>query len=529
LTYHSANAWSFETASAELAGGVLTTSPWSYWLQVRASNNTALPLVINPLGGYVGIGTVSPVGALTIDTNAETKTYQMELIGNTSTGYTWLGNYATTTYISTNAKFSGSWSQDDATKSSWSVTLGPASDTFRVARIPAGSTTWSYLMEIGSTGNVGLGVTSPKSPLHIACGASVQATIGGNGAHYGANLYYSGGWKYASNSQAGVLIGLLPTGVTAGDFAIYTAPNSGASGVGTAATLTARFTVLEGGYVGIGTTAPDKTLVIYTAGQGATKLLVESDQSTNWNNSTGGNLGRIDFATDGAGSGKAVIAAIRAYAVNSVYGVAFDTYSSTDVLTVLGTNVGIGTRTPSSLLSISGASTTTTIGTTVSVRLTNTNTTTGNITEVSNYSSGGTLSSNIVFINENHTTAAGSILFNTRSSDGTAIFSTLKLTMRGNLVTYGGSDTSPDLTDGGSIAIGGDLSHQGTYAGFYGKTPVTRPTAIASVAGSFSYSTGSYGFSSATMVGDLITWLNDHASKINLVLAALRSVGLIAT
>ena len=60
LTYNSSSAYIFNTGGADLAMGILTASPWSYWMQARASSSVSLPISINPLGGNVGIGTTTP-------------------------------------------------------------------------------------------------------------------------------------------------------------------------------------------------------------------------------------------------------------------------------------------------------------------------------------------------------------------------------------------------------------------------------------------------------------------------------------
>lgn len=53
----------------ELGFGWDNTSPYPYWMQTRNYNvgDTAYPLVLNPLGGNVGIGTLSPVSTLDVN------------------------------------------------------------------------------------------------------------------------------------------------------------------------------------------------------------------------------------------------------------------------------------------------------------------------------------------------------------------------------------------------------------------------------------------------------------------------------
>lgn len=66
LVYNAPNTLQFASGipGVALAGGVNTGAPNAFWLQVRSSNSSGLtyPLVLNPLGGSVGIGTVGPAG-----------------------------------------------------------------------------------------------------------------------------------------------------------------------------------------------------------------------------------------------------------------------------------------------------------------------------------------------------------------------------------------------------------------------------------------------------------------------------------
>lgn len=74
LNYNASN--TFQLASGvpgvALAGGVLTAPPNSFWLQVRSANATgySYPLVLNPLGGNIGIGTPAPTFKLHVAASA---------------------------------------------------------------------------------------------------------------------------------------------------------------------------------------------------------------------------------------------------------------------------------------------------------------------------------------------------------------------------------------------------------------------------------------------------------------------------
>lgn len=78
-----------------------------------------------------------------------------------------------------------------------------------------------------------------------------RITIGGQYGYFTSNVYYNGGWKAYSTG------GGIVQGFTAGDYRFYNAPSVAA---GAASTLTERFTILNNGNVGIGTSSPAQTL-----------------------------------------------------------------------------------------------------------------------------------------------------------------------------------------------------------------------------------------------------------------------------
>jgi hypothetical protein len=60
LTWDSAAAVNFRNELSELIIGMTASSPWPYYIQARTSGSAGRSLVLNPLGGYVGIKTTSP-------------------------------------------------------------------------------------------------------------------------------------------------------------------------------------------------------------------------------------------------------------------------------------------------------------------------------------------------------------------------------------------------------------------------------------------------------------------------------------
>jgi hypothetical protein len=97
LTYGATASATILGADVELACGLDATAPFSYWLQTRDSTNTARALVINPLGGNVGIGTTSPDEKLVVVQDGATVNLKL---GNLISGATG-ANYANISKITT--------------------------------------------------------------------------------------------------------------------------------------------------------------------------------------------------------------------------------------------------------------------------------------------------------------------------------------------------------------------------------------------------------------------------------------------
>jgi hypothetical protein len=203
LTYGAASAYILNTASADLAMGVLTTSPWSYWLQVRSSNNMALPISLNPLGGNVGIGTTGPQAKLDVqggDIRTSGELYWNNGKGILSTDQTAsieLGDstaFGTVPYI--DFHYGVGSSQD------YNVRI--QNDANGRLKLDAATL---YI-----TGNVGIGTTAPAYKLDVASGGGTTARfgtassdtvyIGGGSGKLNVGtidpIYIIGGTKYAT-------------------------------------------------------------------------------------------------------------------------------------------------------------------------------------------------------------------------------------------------------------------------------------------------------------------------------------------
>jgi len=74
--------------------GVLGVPPWGTWIQGQDANNlaTSYPLLLNPNGGSVGIGTTSPIQKLHIEGNTQVNGYVFQNNGTNAIGLWGEGN-----------------------------------------------------------------------------------------------------------------------------------------------------------------------------------------------------------------------------------------------------------------------------------------------------------------------------------------------------------------------------------------------------------------------------------------------------
>ena len=157
--------------------GALPATPWSWWMQVSDSTNLNLKysLGLNPLGGYVGIGTAEPG-------------YNLHVKGG---GGCWVMTETTSGALENRLKGSTCY---------WSIWNNGSDDKLRFwSGFPSNSTGDRVTFTGG--GRVGIGTTSPQSILHVHGG--VSGTLGGYPNYYGKGGYSQDTWNRGQGSVGG--------------------------------------------------------------------------------------------------------------------------------------------------------------------------------------------------------------------------------------------------------------------------------------------------------------------------------------
>jgi len=187
---------------------------------ILATNSTERMRITS--GGNVGIGTTSPSNRLSVyeSTGSTTSTMDFSTIGNSIKGH--IGMWSNNFYITSNWFYNGSQNADNTGYGLNAIGFYN-SGFMSFLTSPAGSTSPSERMRITSTGNVGIGTTSPGAKLEVVDTNGSQLLIGYSTTatnYYDATTHifratYGGTERMRITSGGEVLIG---TTSDAGDY-----------------------------------------------------------------------------------------------------------------------------------------------------------------------------------------------------------------------------------------------------------------------------------------------------------------------
>ena len=195
--------------------------------------------------GDVGIGTTEPVGV-----NGGRR-----LEGSSTTGFEYIATRDDTTvndgnfiggYLFKNADAAGTAPHFAGMTAYAAGASGQMDLRFFGGRETYEDTPLAPHMTITKSGSVGIGLTNPKTTLSVAGNFMSQGT---GSTIFSHNLYYSGGWKYASTGDGGAYMR-----VDNSQIEFWNAPNGGTEDA--AASVYQRMTITESGTIGIANSDP---------------------------------------------------------------------------------------------------------------------------------------------------------------------------------------------------------------------------------------------------------------------------------
>ncbi len=151
--------------------------------------------------GNVGIGTTSPTSSLEIQGADGPLTLSQAGVTGKVTIQAAIG---TDLHLSANAKYSSSnWNRFDISLPSWNFMASPSSDFAGIRRASAASgvITWVDFLRVTSSGNVGIGTTSPQNALDVngsllLRGNTAMSNPSSVGPVAAAGYYASGGYAF---------------------------------------------------------------------------------------------------------------------------------------------------------------------------------------------------------------------------------------------------------------------------------------------------------------------------------------------
>jgi len=323
-------------------------------LAFETNNSTRMTITSS---GNVGIGTTGPGAKLEISgTGGASQGLSIRTTVDSSSSYTPINFYTTVglvgQFLGTAPSFSsGAFSGNEvalASELTSGITHIAAIGTNGIIKFTTGgNTTGNERMRITSTGNVGIGTTTPGYKLDVVGGALRVA--GGTGSTYATR---SDGIVFTRSNLLGSYFNKITnsmSGVTGDTTMNFELTNTSGTGLTTVMSLNGT------GNVGIGTTTPAASLHVY-GGQGAfTGLTAQANNQQGLILFGGTNGGTVFARGDVSGGDDNLI-------LKAFTDIQFNTFPSgsetTRVVIKNNGNVGIGTSTPATALSVVGTSTT---------------------------------------------------------------------------------------------------------------------------------------------------------------------------
>ena len=238
-------------AGSELNMGIINSNPYPFWLQAQnpADLSVSRPLVFNPNGGNVGIGTTVPSGRLELGTNGTDVDNSLIIQSGTTAGKT-----GSLLFKASNT------SPGDTYKKAGIIFERTAADGRGSLHFAVDNTADSSNVDLADakitilpSGNVGVGITNPTQKLSIKDNGTVTNGQYTFGVHTDDQAVYNAGFFNDTYSIATPVFEYF--GWNNGEFSMGTKDAKNLYFY-TGGYTNNRLTITGTGNVGIGTTAP---------------------------------------------------------------------------------------------------------------------------------------------------------------------------------------------------------------------------------------------------------------------------------